>query len=84
MSELVKERTPQVIAAEINSYKESGRRIRLTCVVEIGRRMPEAKALLPHGEWGKCLQEYGQIIGVSPEGEDVKSSSMKMISIQKP
>ena len=98
MSELVKERTPQVIAAEINSYKESSGRIQLTCVVEIGRRLMEAKALLPHGEWGKWLQEYvnysqltaerymkvakeyGQIIGVSPEGEDVKSSSMKNLS----
>ena len=58
MSEEVKERNPQVIAAEINSYKESSGRIQLTCAVEIGRRLIEAKALLPYGEWGKWLQEY--------------------------
>ncbi len=58
MSEQVRERTPQVIAAEINSYKVSSGRIQLTCAVEIGRRLIEAKALLPHGEWGKWLEEY--------------------------
>ena len=58
MNDLVKERTPQIIAAEINNYKESTGRIQLSCAVEIGRRLMEAKALLPHGEWGKWLQEY--------------------------
>ncbi len=58
MNDLVKERTPQIIAAEINNYKESSGRIQLSCAVEIGRRLMEAKAFLPHGEWGKWLQEY--------------------------
>ncbi|AFM01552.1 membrane-bound metallopeptidase [Desulfitobacterium dehalogenans ATCC 51507] len=58
MSDLVSERTPQIIAAEINSYKESRGRIQLTFAVEIGRRLIEAKSLLPYGDWGKWLQEH--------------------------
>lgn len=58
MSDFVTERTPQIIAAEINSYKEPSRRIHLICAVEIGRRLIEAKSLVPYGEWGKWLQEY--------------------------
>ncbi len=45
------ERTPLVIAAEINRIKQQTCKIMLTNAIEIGKRLKEAKALLPHGEW---------------------------------
>jgi hypothetical protein len=32
-------------------------KILLTNAIEIGRRLKEAKELVPHGEWGKWLEE---------------------------
>lgn len=56
-------RTPEIIAAEINSIKEQAR-IQILCnSIEIGRRLIEAKDMLPHGEWGKWLEtsvDYSQ------------------------
>jgi chromosome segregation ATPase len=51
------ERTPFLIAAEINSIKEQTQKIILINSIEIGRRLAEAKSLLQHGEWGKWLEE---------------------------
>ena len=45
------ERTPEVIGAEIRMYVDAGRRVTLLCGIEIGRRLCEAKDMLPHGEW---------------------------------
>lgn len=53
----VLERTPHVIAIEINSIKEQTKRMLLYNSIEIGRRLVEAKALVEYGEWGKWLQE---------------------------
>lgn len=53
MSELTTTRTPEVIAAEIRALTSTV----LSNIVEIGRRFAEAKALLPHGEFGKWLEE---------------------------
>jgi len=50
-------RTPELIAAEINSIKNQTRRMMLYNAIEIGRRLVEAKEMLPHGEWGKWLRE---------------------------
>ncbi|MCQ2009239.1 DUF3102 domain-containing protein [Sporolactobacillus sp. STSJ-5] len=50
-------RTPVMIAAEINSIKEQTRKLLIVNSIEIGRRLSEAKSLLPHGEWGKWLEE---------------------------
>ncbi|WP_274363731.1 DUF3102 domain-containing protein [Paenibacillus thermotolerans] len=50
-------RTPIVIAAEINSIKDQTRSILLQASIEIGRRLVEAKAMVPHGEWGNWLEE---------------------------
>ena len=44
-------RTPEVIGAEIRMYVDAGRRVTLLCGIEIGRRLCEAKDMLPHGEW---------------------------------
>jgi len=54
---IVVERTPLVIAAEINMIKYQTEKIVITNAIEIGRRLTEAKALLKHGEWGKWLEE---------------------------
>jgi DNA repair exonuclease SbcCD ATPase subunit len=53
----VMERTPLLIAAEINSIKEQTQKILLVNSIEIGRRLVEAKSLVSHGEWGKWLEE---------------------------
>jgi DNA repair exonuclease SbcCD ATPase subunit len=43
----------KVIEAEINFYKGQT----ATGIIEIGKRLIEAKEQLPHGEWGKWLAE---------------------------
>lgn len=56
-------RTPDLIAAEIESIKGQTRHAILQNSVEIGRRLVEVKALLPHGEWGPWLEgavDYSQ------------------------
>ena len=57
MNEPITERTPQGIAAEINRIKQQTCKIMLTNAIEVGKRLKEAKALLPHGEWRKWLVE---------------------------
>ncbi|MBO0962362.1 DUF3102 domain-containing protein [Neobacillus sp. MM2021_6] len=56
MSELIV-RTPIMIATEINSIKEQTKKMLLVNSIEIGRRLVEAKTIVPHGEWGKWLEE---------------------------
>ena len=56
-------RTPDMIATEINSIKSQTRIMVLCNSIEIGRRLVEAKEMLPHGEWGKWLEtsvDYSQ------------------------
>ncbi|WLR54304.1 DUF3102 domain-containing protein [Mesobacillus subterraneus] len=54
---LLAERTPVLIATEINSIKEQTRKMFLFNSIEIGRRLVEAKQMVPHGEWGSWLQD---------------------------
>ncbi|MDU2106345.1 DUF3102 domain-containing protein [Clostridium sp.] len=49
-------RTPGLIAAEINKIKEDTKRILIYNSIEIGRKLTEAKELVPHGEWGNWLK----------------------------
>lgn len=56
MSELIK-RTAAVIAMEINTIKDETKKILLFNSIEIGRKLAEAKTLVPHGEWGTWLEE---------------------------
>lgn len=56
MNEVQKVRTPELIGAEIRMYVDAGRRVTLLCGIEIGRRLKEAKELLPHGEWLPWLE----------------------------
>ncbi|OBZ08906.1 hypothetical protein A8L34_22395 [Bacillus sp. FJAT-27264] len=50
-------RTTEVIAIEINAIKDQTKRIFLSASIEIGRRLVEAKTMLPHGEWGIWLKD---------------------------
>lgn len=51
------ERTPEVIAQEINSITETVRKIVLLNSIEIGRKLAEAKIMIKHGEWGDWLKK---------------------------
>jgi len=51
------ERTPQIIAAEINSIKDQTGKMLLYSAIEIGRRLTEAKSVVNHGEWLKWLED---------------------------
>lgn len=50
-------RSPAMIAGEINTIKEQVRATALSASVEIGKRLTEAKALVPEGEWIKWLKD---------------------------
>lgn len=52
-AELSAERPIEVITEEINFYKATAG----TAILEIGKRLIEAKALLNHGEWGEWLEQ---------------------------
>lgn len=56
MNELT-ERNPNIIAAEINAIKTQARNVVLTAAMEIGKRLIEVKAMLPHGTWGTWLED---------------------------
>lgn len=57
MNDVITERTPPVIAAEINMIKYETEKMVLNNAIEIGRRLTEAKGLVKHGEWEKWLEE---------------------------
>lgn len=57
MTQLITERSTDVIAAEINAIKFQTQTMMLQASSEIGKRLIEAKERLPHGEWGKWLKE---------------------------
>lgn len=58
MSEIaVVNRNADTLAAEINGIKEQVRATMVTGAIEIGRRLKEAKSLVPYGEWGAWLKE---------------------------
>lgn len=45
------------IEREIQVLKDQSARIVLSYAIEVGRRLCEAKEMLPHGEWGNWLRE---------------------------
>ncbi|MEG1492384.1 MAG: DUF3102 domain-containing protein [Oscillospiraceae bacterium] len=53
MNEQLLVRNIDTITVEIKALQQKT----LACAVEIGRRLLEAKSLLPHGEWGDWLSE---------------------------
>jgi len=55
MDEITINRTPNLIAAEINNIKDQTKKMVLYNSIEIGRRLIEAKSLIDHGEWSVWL-----------------------------
>ncbi len=47
----------ETVTSEICTIKKQTQLIVLQSAIEIGRRLIEAKALVPYGEWGKYLEE---------------------------
>lgn len=45
-----------VVTAEVRELKRQAQTMALTYAIEIGRRLAEAKAILPHGAWGDWLE----------------------------
>ncbi|MBB6622252.1 DUF3102 domain-containing protein [Clostridium gasigenes] len=56
MNELMVNRTPDLIAAEIKNIKDQTRKVVLYNSIEIGRKLTEAKEMIGHGEWGNWLE----------------------------
>ena len=56
MSEMMITRTPEVIATEINVIKGQARDVYVRSAIEIGRRLYEAKTMVPYGKWGEWLK----------------------------
>ena len=52
-----KHRDIDVITSEIKELCSAAGKTMLLYAAEIGRRLVEAKAILPHGEWGRWLSE---------------------------
>lgn len=51
---------PTILAVEIRSLQQQARIVVMSYAVEIGRRLCEAKAVVPHGEWTSWLEEKVQ------------------------
>ena len=49
-------RTLAMVTAEIRSLDEQAKRLMLGHAIEIGRRLKEAKELVPYGEWGDYIE----------------------------
>ena len=50
-------RTAEAVALEIRTLQRQAQGIILSYAIEIGRRLEEAKAMLPHGKWGAWLKK---------------------------
>ena len=57
MSEMVTVRDVDIVTAEIVTIKRQTQQVLITAAIELGRRLTEVKAMIPHGEWGKYLEE---------------------------
>lgn len=54
---MAKQRDIRTVTAEIRTLTQQGQRLILEYAIEIGRRLHEAKSMLPHGQWGSWLRE---------------------------
>ena len=55
-AEIVVERTPEIVAAEIRQIRDDTLKDYLNSCIEIGKRLCEAKEMVPHGEWAGWLK----------------------------
>lgn len=51
------QRNIEIVTTEIKTLCEQAQRLALSYAIEVGRRLKEAKEMLPHGEWGEWLRE---------------------------
>lgn len=49
-------RTADTVALEIRTLQRQAQGVIMSYAIEIGKRLEEAKAMLPHGEWGAWLR----------------------------
>lgn len=56
-AQAVKTRTPEIIAAEINSIKRQIQQAMLNASIDIGRKLVEAQAMVEKGHWCEWLKE---------------------------
>lgn len=57
MSEIIATRNIEMVTSDIRYAQRQGARQLLSNLIEIGRLLVEAKSMVPHGEWGKYLEE---------------------------
>ena len=57
MSEIITVRDIGTVTTEILMIRNQVNQVALNGAIEIGRRLVEAKSILPHGEWGRWLKE---------------------------
>lgn len=50
------QRDIQTVTVEINVLHRQAQEMALSYAIQIGQRLKEAKAMLPHGEWGRWLE----------------------------
>ena len=50
-------RTVETVTLEIRTLQRQAQQVVLGYAIEIGRRLEEAKAMLPHGRWGEYLKQ---------------------------
>ena len=55
-AEIVAERTPEIVAAEIRQIRDDTLKDYLNSCIEIGKRLCEAKEMVAHGEWAGWLK----------------------------
>ena len=61
-----------VVTAEIKDICAQARRMMLIYAIEVGRRLVEAKEILPHGEWGEWLKNEVEV------SQDTANNHMKL------
>ena len=57
MSNIITARDIEMVTSDIHYAQRQGARQLLSNLIEIGRLLVEAKSMMPHGEWGKYLEE---------------------------
>uniref|UniRef100_UPI002628896C DUF3102 domain-containing protein n=1 Tax=uncultured Flavonifractor sp. TaxID=1193534 RepID=UPI002628896C len=50
-------RSVETVTLEIRTLQHQAQQMLLSYAIEIGRRLVEVKALLPHGQWGDYIKE---------------------------
>ena len=55
--EIESETRLQQLAVEIVTFDRQAKITAVSCAIEIGERLLEAKELVPHGEWGNWLKK---------------------------